>query len=452
MNVIIVGLGKIGVKLTERLSREDNINVTVVDIRRDIIQSVVNTYDVMGVVGSGASLDTLDEAGVKNADVLIAATNSDEVNLLICLIARKTGGCKTIARVRDPQYGKEIHLFKEDLGLAMIINPEFFAATEMARILRFPSAIEIDTFAKGRVEILKFKIKEGSPLIGIKLVDLKNKVGGNILVCGVEREDEAFIPSGTFELKEGDLVSIVASVEEATAFFKKIGIKTDRAKDTMIIGGGTTAVYLANRLIKAGIDVKIIEHNPARCEELISLVPKATIINGDGTENNLLLEEGIEDVASVVTLTNIDEENVLLSLFAKTKTKGKIITKINRIAYDEVISTLGLDTIIYPKEITADYVTRFVRALNNSIGNNIETMHYILDGKAEALEFNVLENAPIINKKLEDLDLKQGVLVACINRNGTIITPRGKDVILPGDTVIIVTTNKGFEDISDILR
>lgn len=452
MNVIIVGLGKIGVKLTERLSREDNINVTVVDIRRDIIQSVVNTYDVMGVVGSGASLDTLDEAGVKNADVLIAATNSDEVNLLICLIARKTGGCKTIARVRDPQYGKEIHLFKEDLGLAMIINPEFFAATEMARILRFPSAIEIDTFAKGRVEILKFKIKERSPLIGVKLVDLKNKVGGNILVCGVEREDEAFIPSGTFELKEGDLVSIVASVEEATAFFKKIGIKTDRAKDTMIIGGGTTAVYLANRLIKAGIDVKIIEHNPARCEELISLVPKATIINGDGTENNLLLEEGIEDVASVVTLTNIDEENVLLSLFAKTKTKGKIITKINRIAYDEVISTLGLDTIIYPKEITADYVTRFVRALNNSIGNNIETMHYILDGKAEALEFNVLENAPIINKKLEDLDLKQGVLVACINRNGTIITPRGKDVILPGDTVIIVTTNKGFEDISDILR
>lgn len=452
MNVIIVGLGKIGVKLTERLSREDNINVTVVDIRRDIIQSVVNTYDVMGVVGSGASLDTLDEAGVKNADVLIAATNSDEVNLLICLIARKTGGCKTIARVRDPQYGKEIHLFKEDLGLAMIINPEFFAATEMGRILRFPSAIEIDTFAKGRVEILKFKIKEGSPLIGVKLVDLKNKVGGNILVCGVEREDEAFIPSGTFELKEGDLVSIVASVEEATAFFKKIGIKTDRAKDTMIIGGGTTAVYLANRLIKAGIDVKIIEHNPARCEELISLVPKATIINGDGTENNLLLEEGIEDVASVVTLTNIDEENVLLSLFAKTKTKGKIITKINRIAYDEVISTLGLDTIIYPKEITADYVTRFVRALNNSIGNNIETMHYILDGKAEALEFNVLENAPIINKKLEELDLKQGVLVACINRNGTIITPRGKDVILPGDTVIIVTTNKGFEDISDILR
>ena len=452
MNIIIVGLGKVGVKLTERLSKEDNINITVVDTRREIIQEIVNTYDVMGVSGSGTSIDTLEEAGVQKADVLIAATNSDEINLLTCLLAKKTGGCKTIARVRDPQYGKEIHLFKEDLGLAMIINPEFIAANEMARVLRFPSAIEIDTFAKGRIEILKFRIKEGSPLTGVKLFELKTKIGGDVLVCGVERGEEAFIPAGSFELQEGDLVSIVASVEEATAFLKKVGIKTDRAKDAMIIGGGTTAVYLANRLIKAGIDVKIIEHNSARCEELVSLVPKATIINGDGTENAVLLEEGIETADSVVALTNIDEENVLLSLYAKTKTKGKIITKINRIAYDEVISTLGLDTIIYPKEITADYITRFVRALNNSIGSNVETMHYILEGKAEALEFNVVENSPITHIKLEELNLKDGTIVACINRNGTIITPRGKDMIIPGDTVIIVTTNKGFEDISDILR
>lgn len=452
MNIIVVGLGKVGVKLAERLSREENINVTVVDTRREVIQSVVNTYDVMGVAGSGTSIDTLEEAGVKNADVLIAATNSDEINLLTCLIARKTGGCKTIARVRNPQYGREIHLFKEDLGLAMIINPELIAATEMARILRFPSAIEIDTFAKGRIEILKFKMKEGSVLSGTKLVDLKSKVGSSILVCGVERGEEAFIPSGNFELKEGDLVSIVASVEEATAFFKKIGVKSDKAKDAIIIGGGTTAVYLANRLIKAGIDVKIIEKSTGRCEELVNLVPKATIINGDGTENSLLLEEGIESAQSVVALMNIDEENIMLSLFAKTKTKGKIITKINKIAYNEVISTLGLDTIIYPKEITADYVIRFVRALNNSIGSNIETMHYILDGKAEALEFNMAEGSPIAHKRIEELSLKEGILIACINRNGNIITPKGKDTILPGDTVIIVTTNKGFKDISDILR
>lgn len=452
MNIIIVGLGKVGIKLTERLSKEDNINVTVVDTRREIIQTVVNTYDVMGVAGSGTSIDVLEEADIKKADVLIAATNSDEINLLTCLLAKKTGGCKTIARVRDPHYGKEIHLFKEDLGLAMIINPEFISANEMARVLRFPSAIEIDTFAKGRVEILKFRIKEGSPLAGVKLFELKTKIGGDVLVCGVERGEEAFIPAGNFELMEDDLVSIVASVEEATAFIKKIGIKTDRVKDAMIIGGGTTAVYLANRLVKAGIDVKIIEHNPARCEELVNLVPKATIINGDGTENNLLLEEGIETADSVVALTNIDEENIMLSLFAKTKTKGKIITKINRIAYDEVISTLGLDTIIYPKDITADYITRFVRALNNSIGSNVETMHYILDGKAEALEFNVVENSPITGITLEEMNLKDETIVACINRNGNIITPRGKDMIVPGDTVIIVTTNKGFKDISDILR
>ncbi len=452
MNIIVVGLGKVGTKLVERLSKEDNINVTAVDTRKNVIESAVNTFDVMGVIGSGTSLDILLDAGVKEADVLIAATGSDEINLLTCLIARKTGGCKTIARVRDPQYSKEIHLFKEDLGLAMIINPEYIAATEMARILRFPSAIEIDTFAKGRVEILKFKVKEDSVLDGLKLMDFRNKIGGEVLVCGVERGEEAFIPGGNFEIKAGDLVSIVATVEEAGAFFKKIGVKTNKVKDAMIIGGGTTAVYLANRLIKAGIEVKIIEQNTARSEELCSLVPKASIINGDGTENNLLLEEGLENAESVVALTNIDEENILLSLYAKTKTEGKIITKINRIAYDEVISNLGLDSIIYPKDITADYIVRFVRALNNSIGSNIETMHYILDGKAEALEFKVAENSPIANKTIETLSLKSGILIACINRNGTIITPKGKDMIYAGDTVIVVTTHKGFEDISDILR
>lgn len=452
MNIIVAGLGKVGVKLVERLSKEDNINVTAVDVRKNVIESVVNTYDVMGVIGSGTSIDILLDAGVKEADVLIAATGSDEINLLTCLIARKTGGCKTIARVRDPQYSKEIHLFKEDLGLAMIINPEYIAATEMARILRFPSAIDIDTFAKGRVEILKFKVKEDSELDGLKLMDFRNKIGGEVLVCGVERDDEAFIPGGNFEIKAGDLVSIVASVEEAAAFFKKIGVKTNKVKDCMIIGGGTTAVYLANRLIKAGIDVKIIEQNTARCEELCSLVPKATIINADGTENNILLEEGLENAESVVTLTNIDEGNILLSLYAKTKTEGKVITKINKIAFDEVISNLGLDSIIYPKEITADYIVRFVRALNNTIGSNVETMHYILDGKAEALEFNVAENSPIANKTIETLALKDGILIACINRKGTIITPKGKDMICAGDTVIVVTIHKGFEDISDILR
>ena len=452
MNIIVVGLGKIGEKLVERLSNEENHNITVVDIRYDILQDVVNSYDVMGVSGNGASIDTLKEAGIEETDIIIAATGSDELNLLTCLVARKLGKCSTIARVRNPEYSKELHFFKEDLGLAMIINPEDTAASVIARSLRFPSAIEIDTFAKGRVEILKFKIKEDSPLCDLKVVDIAQKLNCDILVCGVERGEEAFIPRGDFVLKNGDYISVVSTIKNASHFIRTIGIKTNRVKDTTIVGGGKTAVYLANRLIKSGIDVKIIEKDKERCELLCSLVPKAAIINGDGTENRLLLEEGIEQAESFVALTNIDEENILLSMYAKTKTKGKVITKINRIAYDEVIKNLGLDTTIYPKDLTAEYIVRFVRAKNNSIGSNIETMHYILDGKAEALEFRIRNNSPIVDKTIESLDLKSGTLIASINRDGEIITPRGKDIIKVGDTVIVVTTNKGYKDISDILK
>lgn len=452
MNIVIVGSGKVGEKLVERLSREEEHNITVIDIKNNVLHDVVNTYDVMGVNGSGANLDTLKEASIEEADILIAVTGSDEINLLTCLIARKISKCNTIARVRNPEYGKELNLFKEDLGLAMIINPEYTAASEIARALRFPSAIQIDTFAKGRVEILKFKIEPGSPLVDIRIVDISQKLNCDVLVCGIERGDEAYIPGGDFVLNEGDFISIVATAKDAGSFIKKVGIKTNRVKDTIIVGGGTTAVYLANRLIKAGINVKIIEQNEERCEALCSLVPRAVIINGDGTENRVLLEEGIESAESFVSLTNIDEENILLSLYAKSKMNGKVITKINRIAYDEVISNLGLDTIIYPKDIMAEYIVRFVRAKNNTIGSNIETMHYIFDGKAEALEFRIKENSPISNKTIESLSLKKGIIIASINRGGVIITPKGKDVILPGDTVIVVTVNNGFKDISDILR
>ncbi len=453
MNIIVVGLGKVGEKLVERLSREDGHNITVIDTRYGVLQDTVNSYDVMGVSGSGAGIAALTEAGIEDTDILIAVTGSDELNLLTCLIARKiNSNCSTIARVRNPEYSKEVHLIKEELGLAMIINPEFTAAVEMARSLRFPSAIQIDKFAKGRVEILKFRIQPGSPLCDLKLADIGSRLGCNVLVCGVERGDEAFIPGGDFMLKEGDFISIVATIKDATHFIKKIGVKTNRVKDCMIVGGGTTAVYLANNLLKSGIDVKIIEQNPERCEFLCTVIPKATIINGDGTDNRLLIEEGIENAEAFVSLTNIDEENVMLSLYAKTKTNGKVITKINRIGYDEVIRNLGLDTIIYPKDITAEYILRFVRAKNNSIGSNIETMHYILDDKAEALEFRIAEGSPISDRTIESLSLKKGIIIACINRRGTIITPRGKDVILPGDTVIVVTTHKGFSDISDILE
>ena len=452
MNTIIIGCGKVGQKLAEKLSQEENQNITVVDLRYNVVQAIINEYDAMGVVGNGASVEILHEAGIENADLLIAVTGSDEVNLLTCLIARKTGKCQTVARVRKPEYTRELHLFKEDLGLTMVINPELTAASEIARALRFPSAIQIDTFAKGRVEILKFKVAEDSVLDNMKVSDINSTLHTDILVCGVERGDSAFIPDGSFVIQKGDRVSIVAAPLSGFEFFKKIGVKTNRVKDTIIVGGGATSYYLADKLIHRGIKVKIIEKDEKRCEELCQELPKATIINADGTENAVLLEEGIENAESFVSLTGIDEENIMLALFAKSKSNGKVIAKVNRVSYDDVIASLDLDTVIYPKDITAEYIVRFVRAKQNTIDCNIETMHLILDDKAEALEFSINDNSPVSEIPIVDLPLKDNVLIACINRQGKIIIPRGNDVIRSGDTVIVVTTHKGFKDINDILQ
>lgn len=453
MNIIIAGCGKVGQKLAEKISYEEDNDITVIDLNRVAVKETTNAYDIMGVIGNCTSMETLSEAGIKDADILIAVTGSDEINLLSCLIAKKMSNCQTIARVSKPEYTEEIKLIKDDLGLAMVINPEQIAASEIARVLRFPTAIHIDTFAKGRVEILKFKVPEGSVLDNYKISDIPSALNCDVLVCGVERGDEVFIPGGDFVIRSGDFVSIVAAPKKGSEFFKKIGIKTNRVKDTTIVGGGDTAYYLAKRLSQTGIKVKIIEKNSVRCEELCQLLPKADIVNADGTDNKVLLEEGIAYTESLVSLINLDEENILLSLFAKSQTeKCKIITKINRTAYDEVISKLDLDTIIYPKNTTADYIVKFVRAKKNSLGSNIETMHRILDGKAEALEFYISGDSPVIGSSLEKLNIKKNVIIACINRNSQVIIPRGYDEIKHGDTVIVVTTIEGLNDISDILE
>ena len=452
MNIIIVGAGKVGLKLAEKLNQENEHDITLIDLKYQNIEHAVNQYDVMGVTGDAISQETLKEAGIEKADLLIAVTGNDELNLITCLIAKKCGNLKTIARIRRPEYNKDIHLIREDLGLAMVINPEQAAAHEMARVLRFPSAIQIDTFSKGRVEIMKFRIHEDSPLDNMRIADLTPKLNCDILVCGVERGDEAFIPGGDFVLKEGDYISIVSSVSNGAYFFKKIGIKTSSVKDTIIVGGGDTAYYLANRLIQTGISVKIIEQDEKRCDELFQLLPKATIINGDGTDKTTLLEAGLEYAESFVALTNIDEENVLLSLYAKSKDIKKIVTKVNRIEYDNVLNSLELDSIFYPKNITAEYILRFVRARNQSRSSNIETVHLILDGKAEALEFRIKKDSPISDIPIMKLHLKPNILIACITRGGQIIIPRGHDIIKEGDSVIIVTTETGFDDITDILQ
>ncbi len=451
MKIIVVGAGKIGQKLAELLSTEKGHEVTLVDTRAERLRDIVNEYDIMGILGSGSDAEILAEAGVKEADLLIAVTGSDEINLLSCLIAKKSGNCETIARVRKVEYTKSLHLFKDDLGLTLIMNTQRAAAREIASVLRFPSAIQIDTFSKGRVEILKFRIQDKSPISDIKIANIGHILNTDILICGVERGDKAYIPDGDFILRSGDLVSFVSTPQNAAEFFEKIGFKTNSVKDCLIIGGSDTAYYLASLLMMSGIKVKIIEQNAERCEELCTLLPKASIINGDGTDIDLLSEEGLSKYESVVTLTNIDEENIMLSLFAATKTNCKNVTKINRIAYDSVIDSLGLDTIINPSNIAAENIVRFVRAKEMSLGGNMQTLHLILDGKAEALEFSVDEDNPFAGKTLMELSLKKNVLVACITRAGKIIIPRGKDTILPGDSVIVVTTMQSVKDIKEFL-
>lgn len=450
MKIVIVGCGNVGRSLAEQLSREGH-NITVIDEQEEKVRGVADAYDIMGIVGNGAVYSVQMEAGVNEADLLIAVTGQDELNLLCCLIARKTGGCQTVARVRNPVYFKEIAYLKEELGLSLVINPEYAVAAEIARLLKFPAALKIDTFAKGRVELVKYRIAEDSKLNDMQLKDVGSRFKSSVLICVAERGEEVHIPDGNFTLRAGDVITIAGKSAHVAAFFKKLGLPTTRTKDVMIIGGGETSFYLADLLADIGIDVKIVEKSRSRCEELSELLPKAMVICGDGTERDLLMEEGLPSAGAFVAMTNLDEENIMLSLFAKSQTKGKVITRIHRIAYDDIVANLDLDSIVYPKSITAEIIIKFVRAMHNSMGSNIETLYRLNDGKVEALEFLIKEDCPIVGVPLQELKLKDNLLVCSINHNGTILTPGGQSVINVGDTVVIVTTSTGFHDIRDIL-
>ena len=449
MKIIIVGCGKVGETLAAVLSQEGN-DITVIDKREEVVDDLCNRYDIMGYVGNGVSYTVQTDADIKHADLMIAVTGSDELNLLCCLIAKKAGNCHTIARVRDPEYNNELGFIKEELGLAMVINQEYAAAMEISRVLKFPSAIEIDTFAKGRVELLRFKIPAFSTLDDMSLYEMHNTLKCNVLVCTVERDGQIVIPKGDYIFRSGDVISIVSTAKEENVFFRKIGILSNQVKNVLIVGGGEIGYYLAKILSSAGIQVKLLEKRRERCEELSELLPRATILHGDGTNKQLLDEEGIAQTEGFVTLTDFDEENVILSLYARKRGIRKIVTKINRIAFDEVIETLDLDTTIYPRDITAEYILQYVRAMKNSIGSNVETLHRIIDNKVEALEFIIRSNFRGKDIPLAELPIRPDILVACIYRRGKIILPRGKDVMQEGDSVVVVTVNKGLNDINDI--
>lgn len=451
LKIIIVGCGKVGSTLVEQLAKEGH-DITVVDKRADKLQELTAQYDVMGIEGNGASYSIQKEAGVDKADLMVAVTDSDELNLLCCTVAKRSGNCAAIARVRTPDYSREIGYLREKLGLAMVINPELESASEAARILFLPTALEVDSFAHGQAELIKIKIPEGNVLDGMTLAELGKKISRDILICAAERDGRVTIPRGSFSLKAGDLISFSATRSVAKQFLSDIGFRTDQVRSTMIIGGGKSAYYLAQQLLNVGIEVKIIEIDRARCEELSVLLPKAVIINGDGTDEGLLREEGIDRVDSVVALTGIDEENILLTLYVKRVSHAKLITKINRITFREVITDLDLGSVIYPKYITAEAIVRYVRGKKNSMdNNNIESLYHIFDQRAEAIEFHIDGTSEVTGRPLMELPLKDELLVSSIYRDGKVRIPSGQDVILPGDTVMIVTTHTGFNDIRDIL-
>ncbi len=449
MKIIIVGCGKVGETLAAVLSQEDN-EITVIDRNEAVVERVCSQYDVMGTVGDGVSFSTQNEADIAHTDLLIAVTGADEMNLLCCLIARKAGHCQTIARVRNPRYSKEISFLKEELGLAMVINPEEAAAQEIARILRFPSAIEIDVFAKGRVELLRFKIPKESAIDGLNLVDMHAKLKCRVLVCTVERGGEVFIPRGEFTLSAGDVISIIASPEDEMQFFRKAGMPMTQIKKVMIVGGGEISFYLTEQLLKAGMRVKVIEKDIERCDQLWDTFPKATVVHGDGTDRHLLEEEGIDQTDGFVALTSTDEENVILSLYARRMGCVKLVTKINRYVFEDVLESLELDSLICPRDITAERILQYVRAMNNSMDSNVETLHQIVDRKVEALEFIIRDGFRMSDTPIRELPLRQDVLLACISRDGKVILPRGDDCLQTGDSVIVVTTRKGLGDINDI--
>ncbi len=448
MKIVIIGAGKIGLTLADQLAAE-NHEITVIDKQAESIEAL-KMLDVMSVEGNGISKEVQLEAGMDEADLAIAVMSTDEENLLACLIAKKLGVGNTIARVRNPEYSSGIRLIQDELGLSMALNPELASATEIARVMRTPSAIEIDTFARGRVEIFKVKLPENSPLAGKTLMEL-GKIQSGVLICIVERGDRVFIPGGSFMLQTNDRISFIAKPKIAAKFFQKIGIGASPVKRVLLLGGGKISYYLAKQMLDFGARVTIFEKNPQVSNFLAETLPEARIVNADGSDELLLDEEGIRDMDAIASLTGIDEENVLMSLYASNLTKAKIITKINRTTFSQVIDRLELGSVFHPRQIAAERIVRFVRAIHNSRGSNVETMYKLVGGKAEALEFSATAKSAVCGKPLMELHIRPNLLIGAINRNGKILIPGGRDTIEPGDTVIVVTTTQGLNDLDDIL-
>lgn len=452
MNVIIVGCGKVGYTLAETLSNEGH-DITVVDNNPQKLEGLANSIDVQCVQGNGASYRVLKEAGVGQCDLVIAATSEDEINMLCCLIARKAGHCRTIARVRGPDYYEDLNFIQDDLGLSMAINPEFSAATACYHLIRTPGAVDLDPFAKGRAQIITMDLPMDSCWAGKQLMEVAKTSPVPFLLSIIIRNKSVLIPNGSTVLNGGDRISLILDMNHMGTVMRRIGIQTRPIKSVMIIGGDTMGYYLARKLTEAHIKVKIIEQDRSRCIELSDLLPRATIINGIPTDERLLLEEGISSTDAVCALLKSDVENIMIAVFASKRSPAKVITRINKATFGGVINELPIGSVITPKSLTAESIIRYVRTMRRpNMDSNIEYVYRLAGGMVEAVSFTIKSGCRLTEAPIRSLPIHKGILISAIIRNNSVIIPSGQDHILPGDEVIIVTTRCGISDISDILK
>jgi trk system potassium uptake protein TrkA len=450
VKIIVTGAGKVGFTVADQLAHEGH-DITIIDSNPDKINRASNELDVICIEGNGASIDLLEEAGVRTADMLIAATGQDEINMICCMAARKLGTKYTVARIRNPEYLSQSEFLRETLGLSMAINPDLEAAAEISRILQFPSAARVETFSHGRVDMVTYKIPKDSKLSGMPLRHLSEKFHAKVLVCAVERGEDVFIPNGKYILHADDRISIAGSQPELRSFFMNSGAYRKPVSSVIIMGGSRIAIYLTKLLTAAGITVTIIERDLKKCEHLAETLPKARIIQGDGTRRDVLIEEGLTNADAFVALSGYDEDNIIISMYASTLGVGKVVTKVNEEHFSEMLGNTSLDCIVVPKLLVAQQITRYVRAMQNSMGSSVETLYRLVDRRVEALEFIVGESSRCAGRMLKELEIKPDILIASVIRGGKSVIPDGNTEILPGDRAIVVTTTNGLDDLDDIL-
>ncbi|MBQ8502678.1 MAG: Trk system potassium transporter TrkA [Clostridia bacterium] len=453
MNIIVSGCGKIGTAIISTLVGEGH-DVTALDNSPEIINEITNIYDAIGICGNATDCETLTEAGVQKADLFISVTGSDELNMLSCFLAKRMGAKHTIARIRNPEYNDHsLGFMKQELNISMAINPEQLMAQELYNILKLPSAFKVEYFARRNLEMIELRLKEDSPLCGKKLSKLREKQKTDFLIGAIFRQGKVIIPDGSFELQVGDVISIAAAPSDMQKLLKSFGILKKQARNVMILGGSKTAFYLAKQLLAGGNDVRIIEKDHAKCESLSEHLPGAVMIHGDGSQQELLLEEGLRSLDAFVALTGMDEENILISIFASSQNVPQVISKINRSEMVAMAEKLGLDCIVSTKSVTSDIVLRYTRALENSRGSSIETLYKLMDGKAEAVEFKVGADSPVASSPIKDLKIKPGILIAGIIRPGKkAVIPTGDDIIAEGDRVIVLAAEHRLSALKDIIR